>query len=438
MKERQPLTIRHNFSWTFLGNTIYAASQWAMLTVLAKLGSPKMVGQFALALAVTTPVITFANLALRQVQATDSRRIYLFGDYLALRLYTTLLALVTLAGIAISARYGLYVTLIILMMGVAKGFEALSDVFYGLLQNRERMDRIAISMMIKGLLSLAALGTAVALTRSVFWGVTALAVSWLCVLIGYDIRSGARVLHAHTPDPETRRGETETLLPRWSFRVLRSLVWLTLPLGFATMLNTLSVNIPRYYIERRFGPYELGIFAAMAYVLLAGTTVVNALGQAASPRLARYYADGNVARFGTLLLKLTGLGTALGLAGILITLVAGKPLLTLLYRPEYARRLDVFVWLNFGAMIGYVASFLGYGMTASRYFKPQPFVYALACLMAVLCSRTLIPHYGLLGAAWTIVALNLVQLTAALLCNLHAIARLRAHAQAALCDAGVV
>src|SRR5690349_21224091 len=80
------LSLRTNFIWTFLGNVVYAGCQWGMLVVLAKLGSPEIVGQFALALAVTAPVFMFTNLQTRGVQATDARKEYAFGDYLALRL----------------------------------------------------------------------------------------------------------------------------------------------------------------------------------------------------------------------------------------------------------------------------------------------------------------------------------------------------------------
>ena len=64
------LSLRKNFTWTFAGNAIYAASQWGQLVVLAKLGTPETVGQIALALAICAPVIMFANLQLRSVQAT--------------------------------------------------------------------------------------------------------------------------------------------------------------------------------------------------------------------------------------------------------------------------------------------------------------------------------------------------------------------------------
>ncbi len=51
VEKLSPLSLRANFSWTFVGNVVYAGSQWGMLVVLAKLGTPEMVGQFSLGLA---------------------------------------------------------------------------------------------------------------------------------------------------------------------------------------------------------------------------------------------------------------------------------------------------------------------------------------------------------------------------------------------------
>jgi len=56
---RPSVSLHRNFSWAFAGNVIYCACQWGILTILAKLGSVEMVGQFALALAITTPVALF-------------------------------------------------------------------------------------------------------------------------------------------------------------------------------------------------------------------------------------------------------------------------------------------------------------------------------------------------------------------------------------------
>jgi hypothetical protein len=82
------LSLKANFSWTLAGNVFYAMSQWGMLVIIAKLGTPETVGKFSLGLAIVGPILEFANLRLRQIQATDAKREYLFGHYFALRLFT--------------------------------------------------------------------------------------------------------------------------------------------------------------------------------------------------------------------------------------------------------------------------------------------------------------------------------------------------------------
>jgi O-antigen/teichoic acid export membrane protein len=420
------LSLRANFSWTFAGNVVYAGCQWGMLVVLAKLGSPEMVGQFALGLAVTAPVIMFANLNVRAVQATDARAEYLFGDYLGLRLITTALALLVIAGIVLVSGYRRETALVILAVGTAKAFEAISDAFYGLLQQRERMDRIAKSMMIKGPLSLLVLGVGVYLAGSVFWGAVGLAVAWALVLIGYDIRSAALILKLlpQPGGPALDGGNPKAgLRPRWEMRTLARLAWLALPLGLVMMLISLNTNIPRYFIEGYLGEYELGIFAAMAYLERAGATVASALGQSASPRLAKHYAAGNAPAYRSLLLKLIGIVILLGGAGVLVALVAGREILTLLYRPEYARP-DVFVRLMVAVGLTYVVWVLGHGMTAARYFRVQLPVNVFVTIVAVLACIWLIPSGGLRGAATALIVVAVVEIGGGLAIVVHALSAL--------------
>src|SRR6516165_2263483 len=97
--------LRINLLWTLAGNVIYAASQWGMLILLAKLSGPETVGQFALGLAITAPVFMLTNLQLRAVQATDARRDFLAGDYLALRLITTAVACLAVGVLALAGGF---------------------------------------------------------------------------------------------------------------------------------------------------------------------------------------------------------------------------------------------------------------------------------------------------------------------------------------------
>jgi O-antigen/teichoic acid export membrane protein len=401
----RPLSLRANFAWTLVGNVVYAGCQWAMLVVLAKLGTPQLVGQFALALAITAPVLMFTNLQLRQVQATDARAQYPFGDYLALRLLTTGLALFAIAGLVGLAGYAPATAGVIVIVGLAKAFEAVSDIFYGLFQQREQMDRIAISMILKGGLSLAALGMLLYLTGSLWWGVVGLAGIWAAVLVFYDIPSGAHLLRQAGMRAAAGR-------PRWDPATLARLTWLALPLGVVMLLVSLNTNIPRYFIEHYRGDHELGIFAAMAYLVVAETTVLTALGQSATPRLAQYYADGNHRAFYRLVGRLLVICLGLGAGGVLVAAFGGRPLLAAVYTPEYATYSDVFVWIMLAAALLNVASVFGYAATARQRFRYQPLAWVAIVLASLITGYALIHTNGLWGASLSMGAASLVALIA--------------------------
>jgi O-antigen/teichoic acid export membrane protein len=404
------LSLRRNFSWTMLGNLVYAGSQWGILVALTKLGSPAMVGQFTLGLAVTAPIFMLTNLQLRQVQATDAKVLYRFKDYLGLRLLCTQVAWAAAVVITVLSGYRYQTLIVILLIGVAKGFESVSDICYGLFQQHERMDRIAMSLMLRGPSALLCLSLGVWLSGSAIGGVLGLILAWGTVLIGHDLTHSAGFLASETVSADFESSRTvvaamrtslRQLKPNWSSR-LWPLVRLAFPLGLVMMMFSLSSNLPSYFIAAKLGQNaetELGIFNAIAYIMVAGSVVVNALGDAASPRLAKYYAAGDRSAYGFLLLRLIGIGIGIGIVMLAIAMLGGGTLLSLLYSPAYAYRQALFIWLMAGAGIQYVASFLGYGMTAARYFRVQvPLLLTSMICLAVTC-LWLIPSQGLIGAA---------------------------------------
>jgi O-antigen/teichoic acid export membrane protein len=277
---------------------------------------------------------------------------------------------------------------VILLVGLAKAFESISDVFFGLIQQNERMDRIAMSLMIKGSLSLFLLGMGVYISHSLIWGVVGLVCAWAIVLVGYDFRSGSLILT-----------QMSQLQPRWHFKTLVKLGWLSLPLGFTEMLWSLNSNIPRYFIEHYLGEHKLGIFAAISYLIVAGRIVIKAVGSSAIPRLAKYYAAADVIAFRALLFKLLGISVLMGATVVLVALVAGKEVLTILYKPEYAQYTDLFVWLMVAAGFDYIFSSLNRGMMASRYFRIQLPLITLVSTTSAIISLLLVPTQGMQGAA---------------------------------------
>lgn len=420
------LSLRRNFSWNLIGNVIYAGCHWGMVVVLAKLTNPEMVGRFALGLAITAPIILFSQLQLRAVQATDARSQYGFGHYLGLRLATTGLALLVIAAVAGWGKYGVHTALVILAIGVTKAVESISDVFYGLMQRHERMDRIARSRILKGPLSLAALGGGVWATGNVFWGVVGIAAVWVLVLVTYDLRNARATLRECRAEQDPSGPARAWLAPVFGGRQLLRLAWLALPLGVVGALISLTSNIPRYFLEKYRGEAELGIFAALAYLVVVGNILVGAMGQSVVPRLAKYFAAGDIASYQRLLLRLLGIGTLIGLAGVGLALFAGRMILTLLYRPEYADHVQIFVGLMCAGGLSYLASIMGYGLTATRRFRVFILPYGFIACAAVLFGALWIPRHGAAGAAGALIAVNLTTCLVLLLLLWNILRRTRA------------
>lgn len=426
MPKNKNITLRRNFSWTFIGNLIYSGCQWGMLVVLAKLGNPEMVGTFTLGLAVTAPVMMFSNLQLRDIQTTDAKNHYLFNDYLGLRLITTGLALPIILWITLATGYKGETAIVIILIGFAKGLESISDVFYGLLQKHEKMDRMAISVMMKGPLSLLMLSIGTYISGSIIWGVLGLVIAWACILLIWDIPSYRWLINKFTSEGEIPDSlEGRTAKPRWQLGTIRKLIWLSLPLGLVMMLISLNANIPRYFLEHSLGKKELGVFAALAYLIVAGNMVISALGSAARPRLAKYYAGGNVSAYQKLLFQLVAIACLLGLSGILVAWVAGGQILTIVYQPEYAKYTELLIWLMVTAGIGYVSSFLGEGMTAARYFRTQIPLFIIVTSTSAIASFWFIPKNGLKGAAIALMIAEIVRIIFTLGVIFHAVHRIQ-------------
>ncbi len=400
------LSLRRSMSWSLAGRLVYALCQWLMLLVLARLGGLEAVGRFALALAVTGPIVLFSNLGLRHVQATDADGLYDYADYLAVRGWTTIAALAVLAVVIPLANYPGETAQVIALVALAKGFESMSDVVYGLEQVHHRLDLTTRSLCLRGVAGVAAMTLGYWLTGSLIAAIAAMTAAWAACYLLHDLAAQRRLLAESRPDaaPAAPRRTSSTMARR------RRLVWVGLPMGVVALLISLNVNVPRYFIEAWLGDALLGAFAAMFYFVVVGSLVVNGLGQATLVNLAAYHASGQRRAFFRLLGRLVTASLGLGMAGVLVSWLLGRQLLTLLYGEAFARDTRLFVWIMIAGALNYAASALFYGVTARRIFVGQAVLYAAVTAVNTGACALLIGGHGVLGVVWAWIAALVVQI----------------------------
>jgi|GEM_PF-182630 len=406
----KPLTLRSNFAWTTCGSVVYSLCSWLMLSVIAKLGSPAIVGEFALGLAVAQPVMVFSQLSLNQAQATDALGEYRFGDYLGLRLITNLGAMMLLTALAVAGGYSREAGVVVVLAGVGLAFDGVGDIICGLLRRHERMDRVAVSQAATGVLSLLLLSGGLFYLHSIVWAAAGSALASALVVIIYDIPNAMLVLNSLGEGQSAFLPGLHLPKPHGDLRVLGRLVWTAMPLGAIMVLLSVNNNLSRYFVAHSLGLRELGIFSALVSFVTVGRLVTTALGLSASPRMARYYAARDRQAFVGLQRRLLLLGVIVGAAAPAVAAVVGRPLLTFFYTPEYARHLDVFILYLAAGGLSYVDGSIGWAITAARAFKAQAISLAMLTLVIAGSSAWLIPRYGLRGAAWAAVVAAVAQL----------------------------
>jgi O-antigen/teichoic acid export membrane protein len=382
--------LRANLLWTLAGNFIYGVCQWAILSLIAKLGNAEMLGRYALAVSIAGPPMMFAHLNLRAVLATDAVHHHSFSDYIVVRHSASAVAMLVIIGLSLLSGD----PMVTLLVGISLGAENLSDLYFGALQRRERMNTIAVSMMLRGLGSAVAVAIALLSTGSIVLAVAALVVVRILLLMCYDRPISSRGEQNHPPRRESQ------------WQIVRN----ALPLGAVLMLISLTTNLPRYSIERRLGMEELGAFAAVASFLSIGYLVTNALGQSVMPRLARLYQSHDLRRFRRLAAGSVAIGAAVGLAGVSLASTLGPLVLARLYRPEYASFAPVLVATMAASVALYSAATLGYINTSTRAFHAQLPMFGVSALVCGVSSEILVPRYGLIGAPMALASAAGVQI----------------------------
>ncbi|HEV3029100.1 MAG TPA: lipopolysaccharide biosynthesis protein, partial [Planctomycetota bacterium] len=279
--------------------------------------------------------------------------------------------------------------------------ESQSDLLYGLFQQRSRNDFMGRSLMLRGPLSLAALAGGVALTGRLTWGIGAMILGGLGVLLFHDYPQGVGLLRSRKEEP---------LRPGWDARRLWRLAVLAAPLGAVTMLFSLNTNLPSLLLQQKSGVASVGIFAVLVSLMTAGHVLINALGHSLSADLAARFAAGDARGFRSTVHRLALAAGFVGASGFLIGTAWGAPILRLLFGAEYAKEAPALRWIMMAGAAAYLASALSYPLIASRQLRVQPLI--LLCGLAVTFGLgwILVPRLGLTGGAMAMLGSALVQL----------------------------
>jgi O-antigen/teichoic acid export membrane protein len=382
--------------WSLAGLIVYAAAQWAAVILIARAGPSDEVGAFFYWSSIFSPTVLLLSFKLRAIIATDANHDFELGHYLAVRVFSCVLSLLIIVGVLVATWGNVRLSLILMFVGIGKIIEAGSDILQGYMQQSERQDLVASSRFVKGLVQLVLMSVAFFVAQDAVVAVLVWMLGGLLSFLIFDI-------------PVCMRLGCKRLRPVWEAKALIALVRLALPMGIASGIGSLVENVPRYFVQHHLGLSHLGYFAAIATLTFIGSTILTAMVQAVSPRLARLYAFGDYRGFDRILVGMCVVSASVGVIGTSVAYFFGEPILELVYGYRYREYNFILVGLMLVLSVRAVFLCAGTAIQAMRNFGVHFKIDAVMLLILSLSCFLLVPALGLVGVISAMLVTSLVE-----------------------------
>jgi O-antigen/teichoic acid export membrane protein len=378
---------RDIFGMTLLANGVAAATQFASLVILSRRAGNTVAGEWTLALAITTPAFVLAYSRVRSVVTTDITEQHAWSDYLGLRIVAVGIATaasVLVAGLA----FDLKVAATVAAMSFGRCGDAVSDVVYGFDYRAGTERRAAKSLIVRSVVAFAAFIAVFLVGHSL---IAALRINGLVQMIGsiVDLRSGIASTVA-----EWR--------PRFDVVRLARLAREVIPLGVAGTFSAIQISAPRYALAAHRSKDELGLFGQLSALLLLGSLVVSAAGQAITAQLARSVVERQWEQLRATISRLLLFGFSMSVFVTAVCVTAGSAILKIVFGAAASKQSGALVVLavSFGLVWCYV--YLGTALDALRRYRAQPWIHGMSALVTLGLSWLLVRRHGIGGAAWAL------------------------------------
>src|SRR5690625_3330578 len=207
--------------------------------------------------------------------------------------------------------------------------------------------------------------------------------------------------------------EKRYLLNRKTFvlKSIKKVILIGLPLGFVQMVFSFNTSFPRYLLEYFESTEILGYFSAISYILVIGNLMMNAITQNFLPFLSRKIHRKEFKSFKkNVYINLTLFSLGLGVLSVVISYFFGESFLKFVYGVEYAKYADILVLMSIALAINFVSWNFDTALMALRYISILPKLVTLMFFLTIFVGYFMIVNYGIYGATYTLITINLCQL----------------------------
>lgn len=383
-----------NFSWVLLSNLVMAFSKWLILIILARTTDPNMVGIYALSLAIISPISLFSNYKLRSLFVSEENPN--FGNFIFLRVVLDIISLIILMIISISL-YPQYF-IIILLISLIKIIDLHSELIYSVSHYYRRYNFYSKLIIGKYIVNIVVFGYFIYIFKNLQYALVAqLITQFLYLIYEYLITF--------------YKFKITFLSLQFKVKEIKRYAIIGFPLGLTMFVVSFNASLPRYLLEEYYSTELLGIFATIAYLATIGNLFTSAITQNILPTLRRYRDKNLYSKIDDIVFKYSFLITLLlMIIASIITYLVGDLILLVIYGEEYRGYSLTFIVIVLSVLINGYSAILDNVLLTLKLIKFQYVISIFMLVINIITSFLLVLKFGILGAALTMLVVNIIQL----------------------------
>lgn len=405
MKSKSDINQKQIYLWNLLGNVSAAAVSVLYLMIVSRMLMSQEADIFSLAYSLGHLWVIIGLFQVRNYQGTDVSNEHLFLNYVQGRMLTTFIMLVTFIPylfISSNGRYSMEQLIVFVLIVLYRACDAVSDVFQGLFQQRERLDIAGKAMVYRYSGSVIIFTLMLSITKSLTPSLIVLLIWNTLFVYFYDF------IVSRQFEKLTIKEVFNSKYYQGTLEILKS----CFPLFLNGFLLNYMFNEPKLVIEsgllnrtlpagmqRDFNILFMPVFFMSLCILVVRPLITQ---------LAKLWANNQITKFNHITIKLIGsiiLGT---FAVTVLTFLIGVPVLSLLFSVDLSNYTFSLVTLVFSGGLYAVAIVLENIITILRKHKYVVVNYMIMFVVSKMITEPLIQQFHMLGASISFLVTMLV------------------------------
>ena len=272
MAENRKSNLLSNIGVYTIGLFAYYFLQWYTTVAIVRFSGYSDAGILSIVISFCNIFGFIALFGLRNYQICDVEERYSNGEYFSSRLLTVGLSLVCFAAVLWQRGYDPQTAFCCIAYMAFKTLEAFSDVFFGVMQRRNRYGQIAVSYFLKGLLPTAAFALLLVLKQGLLFAILGMTAAYLMVVLTYDLY---------------KLKGTQTF--RLKFDRIKPLLRACFPLMLCIVLSAVMVYVPKEAVNRVLGMEAAGYFGTISILIVVFSTLATSVWGVIIPKISELF-----------------------------------------------------------------------------------------------------------------------------------------------------